>query len=474
MANIEVVGRKEKAATVKVEDVENLKQSLRGDLLRTGNDQYDQAREIWNAMIDKKPALIARCLGVSDVIKAVNFAKNNDILVAVRGGGHNIAGNAICDGGIVIDLSQMKSVRVNPTAKLALVEPGATLGDFDQETQIFGLSTPMGINSTTGVSGLTLGGGFGWLTRKYGMTVDNLISVNVVTAEGNYIKANKSENADLFWALRGGGGNFGIVTNFEFKLHTIGPEVLSGLIVFPYEEAQSVLTQYRDFVDNMPDDLNIWAVLRKAPPLPFLPEDVHGKEMVALAICYAGNPEEGKAAIEPLRKFGNAYGEHIGVQPYTAWQTAFDPLLTPGARNYWKSHNFAKLTDRTLETVIKYAGILPSDQTEIFIGLLGGKASQVAPDAMAYSQRDANFVMNVHGRWENPSDDGMCIKWAREFFEASAEDATGGVYINFMTAEETDRIHAAYGKNYDRLVEVKKKYDPTNMFRLNQNIKPDG
>jgi FAD/FMN-containing dehydrogenase len=429
-------------------------------------------RAVWNAMVNRKPALIARCTRPEDVVQAVEFGRKQNLLVSIRGGGHNIAGNAVCDDGLMIDLSPMKSVRVDAKARRATVEPGCTLADFDAAAQAHGLATPLGINSTTGVAGLTLGGGFGWLSRKYGMTVDNLLSADVVTADGTQVRASAKENDDLFWGLRGGGGNFGIVTGFEFQLHPVGPDVLSGLIVFPFDQAKSVLTQFARFTDTMPDDLNVWMVTRKAPPLPFLPANVHGKEMVALAICYAGDPTKGKKLIEPLRGFGKAHGEHIGVQPYTAWQQAFDPLLTKGSRNYWKSHNFSRLNDGAIGAIIEYASKLPSPHCEIFIGTIGGQTGRVAPEAMAYSSRDANYVMNVHGRWETAAEDERCVAWAREFFAKSQPFASGGAYINFLTQEESGRIEFAYGKSYGRLAKLKKKYDPTNFFRMNQNIKP--
>jgi FAD/FMN-containing dehydrogenase len=451
-----------------------LSTTFRGELLREGDEGYEEARQIWNGMIDRRPGVIARCTGAADVMQAVNYARENNRIVAVRGGGHNIAGNAVCDGGIMIDLSPMKAVQVDPEARRAWVQPGATLGDFDHETQAFGLATPLGINSTTGVAGLTLGGGFGWLTRKYGLTIDNLVSAEVVTADGQCVRASADQNPDLFWGIRGGGGNFGIVTTFEFQLYPVGPEVLSGLIVYPFDQAKQVLTKYRDFAATMPDDLNVWMVMRQAPPLPFLPEEVHGKEIIGLAVFYAGDPAEGEKLIEPLRSFGTPYGEHVGAQPYAAWQQAFDPLLTPGARNYWKSHNFEELSDGLIDSVVEYGGKLPSPQCEIFFGAMGGQANRIAPDATAYAHRDAEFVMNVHGRWDREADDERCIAWAREFFTESAPYATGGVYVNFMTEEESGRVGAAYGPNYDRLVELKTKFDPTNLFRLNQNIPPKG
>lgn len=453
-------------------EIEHFRTHFQGDVLLPGDAGYDEARQIWNAMTDRRPALIARCTSPEDVVQAVKLAREHNLLVSIKGGGHNIAGNAVCDDGLMIDLSPMKGVHVDPNARRATVEPGCTLADFDAAAQAHGLATPLGINSTTGVAGLTLGGGFGWLSRKYGMTVDNLLSADVVTADGSQVRASESENDDLFWGLRGGGGNFGVVTSFEFQLHPVGPNLLTGLIVFPFEQAKSVLTQFARFTETMPDDLNVWMVTRKAPPLPFLPEDVHGQEVVVLALCYAGDPAEGEKLISPLRGFGTAHGEYIGVQPYTAWQQAFDPLLAPGARNYWKSHNFSQLSGGAIDSIIEYAGKLPSPQCEIFIGTIGGQTARVAPEAMAYSSRDANYVMNVHGRWESAAEDEGCIAWAREFFAKSQPFASAGAYINFLTQEEADRIADAYGATYKRLVDLKKKYDPTNLFRMNQNIKP--
>ncbi len=449
-----------------------LRHHFAGEILLPGDAAYDSARSLWNGMIDKRPGVIARCASTSDVVSAVNFARDNNLLLAVRGGGHNIAGSALCDDGIVVDLSQMKAADVDPFTRRVTIEAGATLADLDAATQAHNLATPVGINSTTGIAGLTLGGGFGWLSRDYGLTVDNLESVEMVTAAGQVIRANVGEHPDLFWALRGGGGNFGVVTRFEFHLHLVGPNLLSGLIVYPFADAKSVLQQYRDFALNAPDALTVWVVMRKAPPLPFLPADVHGKEVVVLALLYSGAPAEGEALIEPLRHFGTPVGAHVGVQPYVAWQQAFDPLLTPGARNYWKSHNFATLDDGLLDVLIGAVRTLPSPDCEVFIASLGGEISRQRPDATAYGQRDAKFLMNVHGRWQDPADDERGIKWSRELFTAAAPFASGGVYVNFMTAEEGDRVRAAYGGNYERLARVKQQYDPGNLFRTNQNITP--
>jgi len=450
---------------------EKLRGTIKGSVLVPADPGYEEARQIWNAMINRRPAVIVQCVQAEDVPLVIRFARKNGLELSIRGAGHNIAGNAVCDNGVMIDFSRMKKVRVDARKRRAYVEPGATLADLDEATQAHGLATPVGINSTTGIAGLTLGGGFGWLTRKYGMTIDNLVSVDMITAEGKKMRASQNENADLFWAIRGGGGNFGVVTQFEFQLFPVGPEIVAGLIVFPFDQAKQILTKYRQFVNSAPEELNVWMVLRQAPPLPFLPKTVHGKEVVVLPVFYSGAAAEAEKLIAPLRTFGTALGEHIGAQPYVQWQKAFDPLLTPGARNYWKSHNFTELADGALNSIIEFAGKLPSPQCEIFIGLIAGAANRIAADAMAYGHRDARFVLNVHGRWDEATDDQKCIGWAREFFKASAPYASGGAYINFMTAEEGDRVAAAYGSNYERLVAIKRRYDPENVFHLNQNIK---
>ncbi len=472
MPQLELAGLSGDRVVVSDIQVDQLASNLRGQLLREGDTGYDEARTIWNAMIDKRPALIARCAGAGDVKHAVEFARQNRLVVSVRGGGHNIAGNAVCDRGLMIDLSLMKSVQVDPQKRTAQVEPGVTLGEFDQQAQLHGLATPLGINSTTGVAGLTLGGGFGWLTRKYGLTVDNLLSADVITADGAFRRATASENADLFWGIRGGGGNFGIVTRFEYKLHPVGPEVFAGLLVYPHDQAKSVLRRYREFTRQAPHDLTVWVVLRKAPPLPFLPESIHGKEVLVLPVFFLGDAKAGQKAIRPLEEFAPLVGKHVGAMPYTAFQQAFDPLLTPGARNYWKSHDFDELNDEAIEKTVEYSGKFPSPHTEIFIGQIGGRMNTVPGDATAYPHRNVNYVMNVHGRWDDPADDQRCISWAREFFQAVAPYSLGSVYVNFMTADEQDRVEAAYGKNYDRLVALKQKYDPGNLFCRNQNIKP--
>jgi FAD/FMN-containing dehydrogenase len=445
---------------------------LRGRVLIATDAAYDEARTIWNGMIDRRPGLIVQCAGAADVVNAVRFAAENQLLVAVRGGGHNIAGNAVCDGGMVIDLTPMKSVRVDATTKTAWVEPGATLADLDMETQAFRLALPTGINSTTGIAGLTLGGGFGWITRKFGLTIDNLLSADVVTANGELVRASPTEHRDLFWAIRGGGGNFGVVTAFEFRLHELGPEVLSGLVIHPFAEAESVLQQYRQALENAPDELTCWVVMRQAPPLPFLPAEWHGKEVVVLAMCYCGDLEAGEKAMAGLRAIGNPTADVVSPHPFVGWQQAFDPLLAPGARNYWKSHDFMELSDQAIGILTESIRQLPGPECEIFIAHVGGAAGRVAPEETAFPQRNSHFVMNVHGRWRDPAMDQACIDWARHLFEAAKPHAAGTAYVNFMPEDEMDRVEAAYGANYGRLVEIKRHYDPLNLFRMNQNVRP--
>jgi FAD/FMN-containing dehydrogenase len=455
--------------------VERLRPQLRGPLMTPESPGYDQARTIWNAMHDRHPGLIVRAAGASDVIAAVKFAREHRITLAVRGGGHNIAGNALCDGGLVLDLSAMRSVRVDPMGLTARVEPGCTLADFDREAQAFGLATPLGINSTTGVAGLTLGGGFGWLSRRFGLTIDNLLSADIVTADGKLRHASPTEHSELFWAIRGGGGNFGVVTSFEFHLHAVGPQVLAGLVVHPLADAPTVLRFYREFIAATPEEFVCWFVMRQAPPLPFLDAAWHGKHILALALCYTGaDLAQGERVMAPLRGFGAPIADVVAPQPYVQWQTLLDPLLTPGARNYWKSHDFREVSDGLIETLVAHALRIPDPQTEIAVAQLGGAVSRVPNEVTAYAHRDGQWVMNVHGRWADPARDEPCIAWARDLHRAAAPFATGAVYVNFLTHEETtpERLRAAYGANLDRLAKLKAKYDPANLFSVNQNIPP--
>jgi FAD/FMN-containing dehydrogenase len=453
-------------------DFDALAGGLAGSLMGPDSPGYDEARTLWNAMADRRPGLIVECANTQDVVRSVGFARQHGLLVSVGGAGHNIAGNAACDSGFMIALRKMKSVSVDAEGQKAFVEPGVTLGELDAATQEYGLATPVGINSTTGIAGLTLGGGFGWLSRKHGLTADNLISAELVTAQGEVLTVSAGENPDLFWGIRGGGGNFGIVTSFEFQLHPLGPDVLSGLIVHPFSEAGPVLRYYREFAAQAPDEVTVWVVMRKAPPLPFLPEEVHGTEVVILAAFYTGDMADGEGALRPLREFGNPIADVISPHKFTDFQAAFDPLLTPGERNYWKSHDFLEMSDGLLEASLPFVETLPSDSCEVFFAQMGGATNRVPADATAYRHRDAEFIMNVHGRWQDAGDDEKCIAWCRDLFQATTPFATGGVYVNFMTEEEGGRVESAYGESYQRLVALKDRYDPENLFRFNQNVRP--
>jgi FAD/FMN-containing dehydrogenase len=453
------------------EDIERLKGSLKGGCYIAGP-EYETARTIWNAMIDRRPALVVRPADASDVAQAVDFARDHDVVLAVRGGGHNIAGNAVSDGGVTIDLTSMKSILVDTANRTVKAGPGVTLGELDAATQAHGLAIPVGINSTTGIAGLTLGGGFGWLSRKFGLAADNLLGAEVVTADGRVLHASERDNPDLFWALRGGGGNFGVVTSFEYRLHPVGPEVLAGLLVHPFSNAKELWDGYRRVSAAAPDELAIWVVMRKAPPLPFLPADVHGKEIVVIAVCYAGSIEEGRKAVAPVQALGKPIADVIAPVPFVGWQQALDPLLTPGARNYWKSHAFTRIDDGLIDTMVDAASRLPDDECEVAFAQLGGAINRKPADATAYPHRDVNWVLNVHTRWRDPAKDQACISWARKVYEDAGRYGTGGVYVNFMPQDEADRVQRAYGPNYERLARIKAKYDPNNLFRMNQNIKP--
>jgi len=454
------------------DQIAQLKSVFRGYLITPDDSHYDYARKIWNGMFDKHPALIAQCICTADVIQAVNFARDNNLLVAVKGGGHNSAGKATCDDGIVIDLSHMRRVYVDPKKKTARVDGGALLGDVDSETQLHGLAVSAGIVSHTGVGGLALGGGFGWISRKHGLSVDNLLSADVVTAHGDLIQVSQNENEDLFWGIRGGGGNFGIVTSFEFNCAEIGTEVFSGVIAKKFENAQDYISFHQEYVQTLPDEMTVWMVVRKAPPLPFLPEDVHGQLMVLVPFVYLGDQAEGEKLIEPLRSHGESHGEHIGFSPWVGWQSMFDGLVAHGARNYWKSHHLKELSTDCIEQILTFAQTLPSEECDVFIPHMAGAPSRVAPDATAFSHRSTPFVLNIHTRWRNQSDDESCIAWARDFHQAT-EPFSQGVYVNFLSDEGEDRVKDAYTDSvWKRLVQLKDKYDPTNMFCLNQNIKP--
>jgi FAD/FMN-containing dehydrogenase len=443
---------------------------LRGAVLRPGEAGYDEARSVWNATVDRSPALIVRATGAADVLAAVEHARENDLLLSVKGGGHHIAGNAVCEGGLMLDLSGMNEVRVDPAARTARVGPGATMGDMDHETATFGLATPGGVVSTTGVAGLTLGGGFGWLSRKYGLAVDNLRSVDVVTADGELRHASEAETPDLFWGIRGGGGNFGVVTSFEFDLHEVS-EVLFGPTVYRYEDAPDVLRNYREFARDAPRECCVWVDSLTAPPLPFIPEQYQGTTVLSVVAFYAGDLEAGERVLAPVREFGDPVGEAVAPTPYTAVQATFDPLYAAGAYNYWTSQNLLELTDGVVDTLVSFGERLPTPGSDVLLHQVGGAIGDVAPDATAYPHRDAAFIVSPGGRWEAPEDAEACIAWARECRDALSEHATGGSYVNFISEGDGDG-RVAYGDNYDRLVELKNEYDPRNLFRMNQNVRP--
>jgi len=454
------------------ETINLFRESFQGTIITAIDDEYDEARKVWNGMFDKHPTVIARCLSTSDVINAVNFARTNNLLIAVRGGGHNSAGNATCDDGIIIDLSLMRRVNVDKNNNSARVDGGALLGDVDRETQLYGMAVSAGIVSHTGVGGLTLGGGFGWISRKYGLSIDNLISAELVTAEGKLLTASQNENADLFWGIRGGGGNFGIATSLTFNCATIGKEVFSGLIVKKFENAQEYIRFHREYVRGLPDEMTVWMIIRKAPPLPFLSEKVHGKLVIIVPFVWLGTAEDGEKLIKPIQDMNESHGVHFGMTPWPAWQSAFDGLVAHGARNYWKSHHLKDLPDGCVDQILSFAETLPSDECDIFIPHMEGAPSRIAADATAFSHRSTPFLLNIHTRWRDNGDDERCISWAKKFHE-STDPFAKGVYVNFLSEEGEERVKEAYTDSvWKKLVQLKDKYDPTNLFSLNQNIKP--
>jgi FAD/FMN-containing dehydrogenase len=454
--------------------IQEFKTTLRGELLRPGEDGYDDARKVFNVMIDKKPALIVRCAGVADVINAVNFARTNELLVAVRGGGHSVPGYAVCDGGLVIDLSQMKGMRIDPVERTARAEPGLTWGELNHDLQAFGLGATGGYVSITGIPDLTLGGGFGWLVRKHGLALDNLLSVDIVTADGSLLTANQTQNADLFWGVRGGGGNFGVVTSLEFQAHPVGT-VLGGLLIHPLTSAKDVLRLLRQHVATVPDELTWGILLFSVPPVPFLPEQMHGTPVAAIAVCYAGSLEEGEQVLQPLREFGPPLADLIQPMPYSVAQTMADILFPPEHHNYWKSSFLKDLSDDAIETILTHFAAVPSPQTVVIVDHNGGGAiSRVGQDETAFAHREWTYNVLVSTTWANPADSETNIHWTRGFWEAMQPFMANAVYVNYTSDEGEDLIRAAYAdKTRERLVALKNKYDPTNLFCLNQNIKPN-
>jgi len=453
--------------------IESFDEQLHGEVIRPDDERYDEARTVWNAMVNKKPAAIARCTGAADVVTAVEFARDLRLPVAVRGGGHNVAGDAVCDDGLVIDLSPMDAVRVDLGSRTARVQGGATMGDLDHETQAFGLATTGGIVSTTGVAGLTLGGGLGRLDRKFGLAVDNLLSADVVTAAGELVHASEEENPGLFWGLRGGGGNFGVVTSFEFRLHEVGPDVLAGRLVHPVDAAEEALRAYREFMIDAPDEAQCYAAFTQIPPKPEFPKPFHGRTVFVLVPFYAGDLDTGKEVLQPLREVGEPIKDTIRPRPYVEFQQNSDDLYREGHRNYWKSHYLDGLADEAIDTLVERATPIPTPFSTVFLEWMGGAIGRVDPDATAFPHRDATLTCTVAPKWVDPKRDEELIAWAREFHEAMAPHATDGVYANYLDRDERDRVRAAYGEHYDRLVEVKTDWDPENVFSLNRNVEPD-
>lgn len=447
--------------------------NFRGELIRPGHDAYDGARAVFNSMIDRHPALIARCTGVADVTAAVNFARDNELVVAVRGGGHSVPGYAVCEGGIVIDLSLMKGIWVDPDMHTARAQAGVTWGEFDRETQEFGLATTGGRVTHTGIAGLTLGSGSGWLERKYGLTCDNLISADVVAADGQHLKASESENEDLFWGLRGGGGNFGIVTSFEYRLYPVGPVVLGGMLLYPFSKAGELLRFWRDYMEEAPDELAGAPAFVTAPPAPFVPEHMKGQLAAGLIIFYAGSPEEGEEWVRPLREYGPPEVDLVQPMPYTVVQSLLDPGNPPGRNNYWKAENLEELSDEAVDTIVEQASKLSSPFSQVVLQPMGGAVRHVGEDEAAIGGRDAAYIVHAISMWENPAESETHIAWAREFMQEMEPFTIPGISLNFTSDQAEDKVKASFGpEKYERLVTVKDKYDPMNLFRLNQNVKP--
>jgi hypothetical protein len=452
-----------KGMVVSHDRIEGFQAAFRGEVIKPGDSGYEAARKIWNASIDKHPGVIARCSGVADVVAAVNFARENEILVAVRGGGHNVSGKALCDDGIVIDLSDMKGIHVDAENNSARVQGGATLRDVDRETHVFGLAVPAGVISKTGIGGLTLGGGVGWLVRKYGLTCDNVLSFDIVTADGKPRVASANENEDLFWALRGGGGNFGIVTSFEFRVHPVST-VLGGLVMYPRDRAVEVLQFYRDFTRSAPEELTAYAALVHTPD---------GIPAVAVIACYCGDAAEGEQVFKPLRTFSSPMVDVIQIMPFPQMQTLLDAAFPDGNQNYWKSTFLRELSDDAIVVLVEHANRATSPLSGVTIEYYGGVASRVGVSETAFAQRQAQYDVAILAQWVDPGESQRHIGWARSLADSMRPFSSGAYFLNFLGEEGEDAIKAAFGPNYDRLTAIKKKYDPKNFFCMNQNIKPE-
>jgi FAD/FMN-containing dehydrogenase len=444
---------------------------FKGMLLRPGDEEYEATRAIWNGAIQRRPALIMRCSSEDDVVTALAHARKSELPISIRGGGHNVAGTALFDGGVLIDLQTMKRILVDAAASRIVVEPGVLLGELDAATQAHGLALPCGINSTTGIAGLTLGGGIGWLMRRHGLTCDNLLSARMVLADGSRVRVAPDENPDLFWAIRGGGGNFGIVTEFEFQLHRLGPEVLAGAVLHPAEKAGDLLRFYREFASRAPRELTTVLNLRSAPAAPWIPEAVHGQDVVLIAACWAGDVEAGQRALAPLKSYGPPLADVITAKPFTLHQTFFDATVPRGWGYYWKSTYTTEWSDQAIDTLVGNAWRKQSDKSYTIVFQMGGEVAAKSEDEMAFTGRDAAFAVNINAAW-TASDPAVDVEWTRDFWRALEPFSTGGVYVNFLSEEGEERVRAAYGGKWERLSSQKRLYDPDNVFRVNQNITP--
>jgi FAD/FMN-containing dehydrogenase len=451
--------------------VEELRAEVRGQLVAPDDPEYDEARAVYNAMIDRRPAAVVRAAGVPDVVAAVGHARENGLSVAVRGGGHSVPGFGTVDDGVVIDLSGMREVTVDAGARTARAQGGTTWGVFNDATNAHGLATTGGIISTTGVGGLTLGGGIGYLSRGVGLSCDNLLAAEVVTADGRTLTASERENEDLFWALRGGGGNFGVVTSFEFQLHPVA-EIYGGPMFFEVSDAPDVLRWYREFIVDAPEEFGGFPAWQIAPPLPFIPEDRHGDTFLAFVGCWAGPIGQGEKMLQPLHDIAPVVAEHVGPMPYPALNSAFDGLVPPGLQHYWKANFVKELTDDAIEAHVKHGPQIPVVNSTVHIYPINGACHRVAPDATAFAYRDATFATVIAGMWPDPSDNEANTAWVRDYYDATAPLSEPGGYVNFMAGDDQARVRDNYRGNYDRLVAVKRTYDPDNLFRVNQNIAP--
>ena len=455
------------------EMLDGLKARVKGQVLAPGEVGYGESRTLWNAMIDRRPAVVARCLGTADVMACVEFARQHQLLLSIKGGGHNIAGLAAADGALMLDMSLMRGVWADPRRKVAHAQAGCLLGDVDRETQVHGLAAVLGFVSLTGIAGLTLGGGFGYLTRRWGWTSDNVTGMDVVTADGRLVRAESDDNADLFWGLRGGGGNFGVVTSIDYLLYPVGPEVVGGIVAWPASAAPEVLELYRTLAEEAPPELTLVALMRPAPPAPWLPKDLHGKPIVALLACHSGSPEEGEKAVAPIKSFGNPIGDVLVRRPYAQVQSLLDATQPKGRRYYWKSEYLPRIEPALCEKVITHAASIPSPHSAVILFHIAGALNRLAAEHSPVGNRDAHYVLNVAGSWERPDDDEANIAWAREAWDDMRSFSTGGTYVNFLTEDEgPERLAAALGQGIRRLAEVKARWDPQNVFRTNRNIRP--